>query len=44
MTIRQLQLLQNAAARTPETQNLSILYQSPGPYTSFQLLLGLILK
>ncbi len=35
-TIRQLQLIQNA--------NLSISHQSSGPYTGFQLHLGLILK
>ncbi len=37
-TIRQLQLIQNAA------ENLSTSHQSSGPYTGFQLHLGLILK
>ncbi len=44
-TIRQLQLIQNAAARILlEPENLSISHQSSGPYTGFQLHLGLILK
>ncbi len=44
-TIRQLQLIQNAAARIlTRTRNLSISHQSSGPYTGFQLHLGLILK
>ncbi len=44
-TIRQLQLIQNAAARIwLEPENMSILHQSSGPYTGFQLHLGLILK
>ncbi len=44
-TIRQLQLIQNAAARIlTRTENLSISHQSSGPYTGFQLHLGLILK
>ncbi len=44
-TIRQLQLIQNAAARIlTKPENLSISHQSSGPYTGFQLHLGLILK
>ncbi len=44
-TIRQLQLIQNAAARIlTRTRNLSTSHQSSGPYTGFQLHLGLISK
>ncbi len=44
-SIRQLQLIQNTSAGSwLEPEHLSTSHQSPGPYTGFQLHLGLILK